>query len=282
MDGDSDDDDMPVLASFAPSAAAGAAAEPATATAAAAAAAEEEDEQQKNIKSLAVQEDLAERSGCSEAELALGDEHTHPAGRGVLMPERALDQSKVHPGAVEPIVRNAKTASALKEQGNQFFKVNQLRRAEECYSDALRAAPLTPDHDYSRAVFYGNRAACYLKMTLYDKCVEDCTEAIALSSNYVKVIMRRAKALELKEDLEGALVDLKRCLEIDPNYREARLEALRVEKAVTDKQEKMKEEVIGKLKTLGNTILGKFGLSLDNFKMKQNPDDGTYSMSFEK
>jgi hypothetical protein len=31
--------------------------------------------------------------------------------------------------------------------------------------------------------------------------------------------------------------------------------------------EKKKEEVLGGLKDLGNSILGKFGMSLDNFKM---------------
>ena len=34
---------------------------------------------------------------------------------------------------------------------------------------------------------------------------------------------------------------------------------------------------IGKLKDLGNSILGNFGMSLDQFNFKQN-DDGTWSM----
>jgi hypothetical protein len=40
-------------------------------------------------------------------------------------------------------------------------------------------------------------------------------------------------------------------------------------------------QVLGKLKSLGNTILGKFGLSLDNFKMTKGPDGG-YSMNFQQ
>ena len=45
--------------------------------------------------------------------------------------------------------------------------------------------------------------------------------------------------------------------------------------------EKKKTEVLGNLKDLGNKFLGNFGISLDNFKMNQNPD-GTYGVSYNK
>jgi len=47
-----------------------------------------------------------------------------------------------------------------------------------------------------------------------------------------------------------------------------------------EKFEKMKNEVLGNLKNLGNMVLGKFGMSLDNFKMQQNPD-GTYNIGYQ-
>lgn len=37
---------------------------------------------------------------------------------------------------------------------------------------------------------------------------------------------------------------------------------------------------VGKLKDLGNNILGKFGMSLDNFKAEQDPTTGGYSIKF--
>jgi hypothetical protein len=41
----------------------------------------------------------------------------------------------------------------------------------------------------------------------------------------------------------------------------------------------MKTEVLTNLKGLGNSLLGKFGMSLDNFKLNQNTD-GTYNINY--
>ena len=38
----------------------------------------------------------------------------------------------------------------------------------------------------------------------------------------------------------------------------------------------------GKLKELGNTVLGKFGMSLDNFKAEKDPSTGSYSINFKQ
>jgi hypothetical protein len=44
----------------------------------------------------------------------------------------------------------------------------------------------------------------------------------------------------------------------------------------------LQEEMMGKLKDLGNTILGKFGMSLDNFKAEKDPHTGGYSIRFQQ
>lgn len=54
----------------------------------------------------------------------------------------------------------------------------------------------------------------------------------------------------------------------------------RLEKASAERLEKMKEEAFSKLKDLGNTILGNFGMSLNDFKATQDPQTGSWSIGY--
>mgnify|MGYP003388404620 CR=1 FL=1 len=52
-----------------------------------------------------------------------------------------------------------------------------------------------------------------------------------------------------------------------------------LEKTHTEKMEAMKEEAMGKLKELGNSVLGFMGMSMDDFKFNQDPATGSWNIS---
>jgi hypothetical protein len=82
--------------------------------------------------------------------------------------------------------------------------------------------------------------------------------------------------------LDEALADAQLWLAGDPRAAGAREAVARLKKAAAERDEKLKEEMMGKLKDMGNWVLGKFGLSVDNFKAVQDPKTGSYSISFQQ
>ncbi|KAF4317869.1 hypothetical protein BBO99_00003740 [Phytophthora kernoviae] len=175
-----------------------------------------------------------------------------------------------------------KNASKAKELGNKFFGQGSYLGAIECYTTALKLCPTEEDYAYNMAVYFSNRAACLLRLGRTEESVDDCTQAVTLSPTYVKALLRRAEALEKLDRLEEALADYDTVLKIDPTVRTAVKGHEKLQKIVHERQEKMKAEMMDKLKGFGNTILGKFGLSTDNFQMVQDPASGSYSINFQQ
>jgi len=178
-------------------------------------------------------------------------------------------------------------AQASKARGNAHFKAQEWESAIECYTDAIERAPADATE---AAAFYANRAACYAKLAEHESVVEDCTAALALQPDYTKALLRRALAREaldgqqeaggLTSALQEAVDDVKAALAADPTNKEAQATLSRLEAANAAKLEKQKEEMMGKLKDLGNSVLGRFGMSLDNFKAEKDPNTGSYNISF--
>lgn len=151
---------------------------------------------------------------------------------------------------------------------------------QDMYTQALEVCPLMSHNQ--RAVYFANRAACYMRQEEHAQAAIECSAALELNPSYTKALIRRALAFEAIGELEKALVDLQKAKELDPgNVSVAELLA-RVGPAVEKQREAMKEEMMGKLKELGNTVLGKFGLSLDNFKAEKDPSTGSYSIKFQQ
>eukprot|EP00605_Chrysophyceae_sp_TOSAG23-4_P000734 GSChrysophyteH1.ASY1.ANO1.819.1 assembled CDS len=187
----------------------------------------------------------------------------------------------VHPACVRVVEKDAARAASLKELGNARYKAQDFEEAIRLYGQALAYCPVDELHAHSRAVYHSNRGACFLGLRDYERVVEECGVAVELDPRYVRALMRQAAALEKLDRLDEAVAALKAAVDVDASYMPAVREYQRVDALFKEKTEKMKNEMLGKLKDLGNTILGKFGMSLDNFKLQQQ-EGGGYSVSFKQ
>jgi tetratricopeptide (TPR) repeat protein len=142
-----------------------------------------------------------------------------------------------------------------------------------------------PPHPYGNelSIYHCNRAACSLHLTHFDDAIADCDIAVLLRPTWAKAYIRRSVAHESLEDqTDKALADAKTALELDPSNASIRKSVQRLQKIEDERLQKLKDETLGKLKDLGNSILGNFGLSLDNFSANQDPNTGSYSISFNQ
>jgi tetratricopeptide (TPR) repeat protein len=101
------------------------------------------------------------------------------------------------------IEKNLESALSAKETGNECFKRKEYDSAIQHYSLALAYCP--DDAVEEKATFYGNRSAAYFAEEEYEPTIDDCIAALALKSDYLKVLARRMASYEKLDKLEEAL-----------------------------------------------------------------------------
>ncbi|XP_073509295.1 protein unc-45 homolog A isoform X1 [Phyllobates terribilis] len=103
----------------------------------------------------------------------------------------------------------------LREDGNMYFKSGDFEAALSCYTKALKLSTDKKD----AAVLHRNRSACHLKLEDYAKAEEDASKAIEVDGGDVKALFRRSQALEKLGKLDQAILDLRRCLTLEPKNK---------------------------------------------------------------
>jgi len=171
-------------------------------------------------------------------------------------------------------------ALEIKAQGNEKFKDGEYTKACKLYTKAIKCCPKSYPTECS--ILYNNRATAKLKLEKKESAVKDCTKAITLNPTYVKPLLRRAKLYEELEQLSQALEDYKELDKLEPNNIEVKTALKVLPKRIEEQTEKLKAEMLGKMKDLGNMFLKPFGLSTDNFKINQDPNTGSYSVNMNK
>ncbi|KAF8603941.1 hypothetical protein BDV93DRAFT_544283 [Ceratobasidium sp. AG-I] len=135
-----------------------------------------------------------------------------------------------------------------------------------------------------RAQLYCNIGACCVNLNDHEGAVKACTEALIDDPKYVKALQRRAASNEIIgtwSALSSAEADYTTLLDLLPpkDQPPTRRALTRVKPRAEEAKTRETAEMMGKLKDLGNSLLGRFGLSTDNFQFTPNGQGG-YGMNF--
>lgn len=183
-------------------------------------------------------------------------------------------------GVMEDPILKDKNVEEIKEIGNEYFKKCDYVNAIYYYNKAIRKCK----DKNTKSILYSNRAACNILLRKWNDVVEDCTKSINYNNDFVKSYLRRSKAYEQMEKYNDASNDLNKALSLDPTLvstYDTKQKKLKIQ--AEEQLNKEKEEMVGKLKDFGNLLLGKVGLSLDNFEVQKNPNgDGSFNIQFKQ
>ncbi|KAJ7071313.1 hypothetical protein C8F01DRAFT_974009, partial [Mycena amicta] len=148
--------------------------------------------------------------------------------------------------------------------------------------------PEDSEHAKTRAVLNANIGACYVQLGDHQLVVEACTEALLDDPSYVKALQRRATSNEKLgtwSSLTAAQEDYNTLLKLLPpghsSAQQVERNLVSLKPRLEAAQKKETDEMLGKLKGIGNSVLGNFGLSTDNFQFVPNGQGG-YSMNFTR
>ncbi|XP_006867201.1 PREDICTED: protein unc-45 homolog A [Chrysochloris asiatica] len=121
------------------------------------------------------------------------------------------------PGTPEPrpVAPGASSVEQLRKEGNELFKCGDYEGALTAYTQALSLNATPQD----QAILHRNRAACHLKLEDYGKAETEASKAIEKDGGDVKALYRRSQALEKLGRLDQAVLDLQRCVSLEPKNK---------------------------------------------------------------
>lgn len=163
------------------------------------------------------------------------------------------------------------------------------------------------------ATLHANLSASYLKLEKFLEARDSADAALRLLSSKkkkegdekkkalllaAKALLRRAAAAAGEGDFASAAADARAAAEQAKSAAAASSSSSSASAFLLEKQasaaaedygrraaeaaERARDEVVGKLKELGNSLLGRFGLSLDSFAAEKDPETGAYSIKFNQ
>ncbi|CAJ0578324.1 unnamed protein product, partial [Mesorhabditis spiculigera] len=163
-------------------------------------------------------------------------------------------------------------------------KVEEEKSAEteEAPQESQTAPEIPPKIAALKATLFSNMAACYIKMEQWEPAVTVATSAINAGPSNEKPLERRAFAYsKMDGKLHASLEDYEVLRKKFPNNRHYAERSTEVRKLLEVENERLKADVINKLKGLGDFCLRPFGLSTDSFELTPNSEGG-YSIGMKQ
>ncbi|KAG8657918.1 TPR repeat-containing thioredoxin TTL1 [Manihot esculenta] len=103
-------------------------------------------------------------------------------------------------GEVSMLLHNVRLVARARARGNDLFKSERYTEACSAYGEGLRLDPLN-------SVLYCNRAACWFKLGMWERSIDDCNQALHIQPNYAKALLRRAASNSKLERWADAVRD---------------------------------------------------------------------------
>ncbi|KAL1191089.1 Inactive TPR repeat-containing thioredoxin TTL3 [Cardamine amara subsp. amara] len=186
----------------------------------------------------------------------------------VVKAERGMMLDQTNPELVS-VLNNVKMVVRARTRGNELFSSGRYSEASEAYGDGLK-------HNASNSVLYCNRAACWYKLGLWEKSVEDCNQALKIQPNYIKALLRRAASYGKLGRWEDAVKDYEFLRKELPGDNEVVESLERAKTALMNRSQESKSlgfnnevEVVSTLDKFKNSV-SLPGVSVFHFKSSSN------------
>lgn len=167
---------------------------------------------------------------------------------------------------------SAEDAVAHKVRGNGLYKEGNFIEAAKAYALAASSAHATAS---DRAIYLANLAAAQLANGEHALVEKSATACLKLDPGYRKARERRLRARESLQNYRGALEDAH-----ELGLPRTRLHTLEMQAQAKEKADT--EKAIHELKGLADSFLSNFGMSVDDFAAKKDPETGSYSISMNR
>ncbi|XP_047336888.1 TPR repeat-containing thioredoxin TTL1-like [Impatiens glandulifera] len=90
-------------------------------------------------------------------------------------------------GEVSFLATSIRAVSGARTRGNSLFKLERFVEASAAYGEGIGIEP-------NNSVLYSNRAACWFKLGMWERSLDDCNRALSIQPNYTKALLRRASS----------------------------------------------------------------------------------------